>query len=701
MKRFGPRNGNACAAWLLRWMTVLIFAGAGWLGGAQPMERTASERIAELRKEIARHDDLYFRQAEPEITDAEYDRLKRELRSREAAQPDEDREPGAMGDDRNGHFPPHAHQEPMLSLDKAHSEADWRKFHAGLAGQLGRADLRFVIEPKYDGLAISLTYDGGRLVRAVTRGNGREGDEVTDNVRTIHQLPAVLRGEKAAVPDLVELRGEIYVDHAEFTRLNAVRTAAGEPPFAHPRNLAAGTLKSADPDEVKQRRLSVVIHGWGAWAGGTEPVSQQDFQAQVRSWGLPGVTQQRVARTAEEVWAAVRSLQSERRRLDFPIDGAVVKLDDAALMARVGLAKTAPRWALACKYEAERAMTRLTAITVQVGRTGVLTPVAEFEPVELGGTRVERATLHNRAEIARRDLRIGDFIEVEKAGDIIPAVVGVRIERRPAEAKPFLFPDRCPSCDSPVVMKPDEVAVYCPNTRCQAQRQRRLEHFVSAQAVAIRGFGPATIAALIEAGRLHSPADFYRLRHDELQLIPGIGEKRAELLLAGIEASKQAELWRFIHGFSIPDVGPKTARQLATLAGDLRGFTQLGGESLVETVGPAAADAVREFLAEVNHLADLREMIIAGVRPRAATVVGPTVELHGKIFVFTGTLPGLTRAQAAHRVETAGGIVRDSVSRQTDYVVAGEGAGAKLVEAQRLGVKVLTFAEFKALLGMP
>lgn len=701
MKLFGPRNGNACVAWLLRWMLPLVIAGAGWAATAQPTERAAEERIADLRNEIARHDELYFRQARPEITDAEYDRLKRELHALEADRPDEAPDPGGVGDDRSGRFPTRAHREPMLSLDKAYTEDEWRSFHARLVAQLGRPDPRFVVEPKYDGVAICLTYEMGRLVRAVTRGNGREGDEVTDNVRTIGGLPAELLAGKAAIPDLVELRGEIYLDHAEFTRINAVRAAAGEPRFAHPRNLATGTLKSADPDEVRQRRLSVVIHGWGAWVGGSKPVSQQAFQAQVRSWGLPGVTHQSIGQTEEGVWTAVRALERERGKLGFPIDGAVVKLDDAALMARVGLAETAPRWALACKYEAERVVTRLRAIVLQVGRTGVLTPVAEFDPVELGGTRVERATLHNRAEIARRDLRIGDFIEVEKAGDIIPAVVGVRIERRPAEAKPFLFPDRCPSCDSPVVMKPDEVAVYCPNTRCPAQRQRRLEHFVSAQAVAIRGFGPATIAALIEAGRLQSPADFYRLRRDDLQVIPGIGEKRAELLLAGIEASKQAELWRFIHGLSIPQVGPKTAQQLATLAGDLPGFTQLRGESLVETVGPAAADAVREFLADVNQLADLREMINAGVRPRAATVVGSKAELHGKIFVFTGTLPGLTRAQAAHWVETAGGIVRDSVSNQTGYVVAGEGAGSKLVEAERLGVKVLTFAEFKALLGLP
>ena len=643
--------------------------------------------MLELRAEIARHDELYFKKAAPEITDTEYDRLKRELRSLEAAHPRWAGPVHALGDDRSGRFPTHVHRERMLGLDKAYTEEEWRAFHARLARQLGRSDLIFVVEPKYDGLAVSLTYERGVLVRAATRGNGVEGDDVTTNVRAISNLPVRLSGD--GFPDRVELRGEVYVDNAAFARLNARREAAGEEPFAHPRNLAAGTLKSADPAEVAERRLSVVVYGWGAWEGGAPPVSQQAFHTQVRAWGLPGVTDPLAARTADEVWSAVQAIGRDRAGLGFPIDGAVVKLDDTALRAQAGSDDHAPRWAVACKYEPERAVTRLQAITIQVGRTGVLTPVAEFDPVELGGANVSRATLHNRAEIARRDLRVGDFIEIEKAGEIIPAVAGVQLARRPAGLQPYQFPGRCPSCNTPVAVASGEAMVRCPNVRCPAQRQRRLEHFASAQAVEINGLGPATITALIDAGLVQSPADFYRLKREDLRRVNGIGDKSADRLLAGIERSKQAELWRFIHGFSIPQVGAATARELASLCGDLTGFFRLDGSRLTGTVGPAAAAAVAEFLARPENQADIRVLLAAGVGPRPPAAGVPPSALRGKVLVLTGALATLTREQATRRIVAAGGRVSDAVTGKTDFVVAGEGAGAKLAKARELGVPVL------------
>lgn len=693
MDRNDRGNGFVHAAWRLLLVGLLV-GQAGSPGIAQPADSTsARQRILELRTEIARHDDLYFKLAAPEITDAEYDALVRELRDLMQTHPQAG--DAGIGDDRSGRWPTRTHRVRMLSLEKAYTEADWRTFHTRLARQLGRSDLRFVVEPKYDGVAISLTYEHGVLVHAVTRGNGSEGDDVTANARAITGLLGELVG--AGIPARVELRGEIYVDGGEFARLNAAREAAGEAPFAHPRNLAAGTLKSTDPAELLQRRLSVVVYGWGAWEGGAAPTSQQAFHALVRAWGLPGVTDVRVADSADDVWAAVQALGEERGKLRYPIDGAVIKLDDTALRARVGEGEQAPHWAIASKYAPDRVVTRLRAITLQVGRTGVLTPVAEFEPVELGGATVARATLHNRDEIARRDLRVGDFIEVERAGDVIPAVVGVLTARRPSGAMPYAFPDRCPACDTPLVEKDGEAAVRCPNSHCKAQRQRRLEHFASSQAVAIDGFGPATIAVLLEAGVLQGPADFYGWRREDL-LRADLGERTADRLLAAIDRSRQAELWRFIHGFSIPRVGAVKARQLAAVAGDLATFARLDRSTVVQAVGPAAARSLMEFLARPESQTDLRALLAAGVNPVASRETA-NPDLRDQVFVFTGALPGLTRSQAADKVRAAGGIVRDSVSRRTDYLVAGEGAGAKLAQARRLGVLVIGCEEFRRMVG--
>ncbi len=699
MKPSGPRFGRARVALCL--FGLLLIAPAGRLPAIpQTTETVTEERIGDLREEIARHDDLYFKQAKPEISDADYDRLKRELQMLEQMRPELPQTASELGDDRSGRFPTYAHRVRMTGLAKAYSETEWRAFLARLTKQLGRNDLAFIVEPKFDGLAISLTYEHGRLVRAVTRGNGAEGDDVTANARNIAGLSEELRTDGMPLPSLVELRGEVYLSMEEFARLNAEQEAAGEETYAHPRNLATGTLKSTDPTEVAERRLSVVIHGWGAWEGTAAPSSQQAFHAQVKAWGLPAMTDFRMVGTGDAVWAAVLALGRERARLGYPIDGAVVKLDDVALRMRVGEDESAPRWALACKYAPERAVTRLRAIAVQVGRTGVLTPVAEFDPVELGGSTVARATLHNRDEITRRDIRVGDFIEVEKAGEIIPAVTGVQFGRRPVDAKPFPFPTHCPSCNTLVSAKPGEATVRCPNTHCPAQRQRRLEHFVSAQAVDIKGLGPALVAALIQSGSVQSPADLYRLSRADLLLAGGVGERTADRLIAEIERSKTAELWRFVHGLSIPRAGAVTSRQLARLAGDLPGFARLGGSRLVEAVGPAASESVTEFLSREENQADLRAMLAAGVQPKSPSGAMGGVDLRDKVFVFTGALAGVTRAQATELVRTAGGIVRDSVSRQTDYVVVGEEAGTKLAEAGRLGVKVINADEFRALSGV-
>jgi DNA ligase (NAD+) len=377
-----------------------------------------------------------------------------------------------------------------------------------------------------------------------------------------------------------------------------------------------------------------------------------------------------------------------------------VKLAEVAPRELVGEDERAPRWAVAFKFSPDRAVTRLRAITLQVGRTGVLTPVAEFDPVELGGTTVARATLHNRNEIARRDIRIGDFIEVEKAGEIIPAITGVLRERRPSGIQPYRFPAVCPACATTLVVRPDEAAVRCPNARCPAQRQRRLEHFVSGQALAIDGFGPATIAALSKAGLLQCPADFYGLRRADLVQVDGIGAKTADRLLAAVERSKRTELWRFIHGLGIPQVGASTAKILARQCRGLEALAQWSvANGREESVGPAVSALLGEFMARPENQEEIRRLLAAGVNP-VAPLLTTKVNLTGKTFVFTGTLPGLTRVQATERVLAAGGRVRESVSRQTDYLVVGEGAGSKRAEAERLGVTVLSAEAFRRMVGM-
>lgn len=517
-------------------------------------------RIRWLRSEIARHNELYFKKAAPEISDAAYDELKRELAALEKTFPQSAAVTGAdnalsLGDDRSGDFPVYRHRESMLSLEKAYTETELRAFVTKVQRILGDEHGEFVVEPKFDGLAISVTYEHGKLVRAVTRGNGLEGDDVTANVLTISGLPRTL---PASAPELVEVRGEVFIDYAEFARINAEREAAGEESFAHPRNLAAGTIKLKDPAEVAKRRLSLVCYGLGAWQGGAqEPETQQALHVLLKAWGLPGVDRLTVVKRTE-VWAAVEALGRERAKLPYPTDGAVVKIDSRVAQRALGSGDDAPRWAVAYKFSPERVTTRLRAITLQVGRTGAITPVAELDPVRIGGSTVARATLHNAGEIARRDLRPGDFVYVEKAGEIIPAVTGVDLSRRGKDVAKYEFPENCPACGTALVR---EAAVErCPHAHCPAQVRRRIEYFASREGVGIGGLGPALIEKLVTAKKVGDVADLYRLTRDD-----GVPSR----VLTEIERSRRAELGRFIFGLGFPGVGRKAAAELATRHGNL------------------------------------------------------------------------------------------------------------------------------------
>lgn len=672
----------------------------------------AQSRIIALRAEVAHHDELYYRHAQPEITDFNYDRLKRELADLEAkfSQTTDGVSPTTqVGDDRTEGFATYRHRERMMSLENTYSSEELHAFHDRLVKLLGRDQLGYVVEPKIDGLAVSLTYEQGKLVRAVTRGNGVEGDDITANARTIHSLPRQLKGSAAApIPNVIEIRGEVYLTLVEFQRINKLREEAGEPLYANPRNLAAGTIKQLDPREVAQRKLEIVLYGLGYCEPTTSlPTTQSGYHELVRAWGLPSVEKFWKVQGADETWAAVQELDKLRGKFAYATDGAVVKLDSIPLQHEAGTTAKSPRWAMAYKFAAERVETRLNAITIQVGRTGVLTPVAELEPVQLAGSTVARATLHNRDEIARRDIRVGDFVYVEKAGEVIPAVMGANVARRRPACVPYTFPEKCPVCATPVVQLEGEVALRCPNYECPVQVRRRVQHFASKACVDIDGLGIAMVDLLVGKGWVKSVADIYRLRRDDLLTLGKNVEKSTDKLLAAIEASKRAELWRFIHGLGITHVGAAAAKDLAQKFGGFEALAHAKFEdfiaekrSVIEGIGETMAQAIMEHFNDPRNRLLVSELLELGVEPSApAKRVASSAVLAGQTFVLTGTLPTMSREQAAEKIEAAGGKVSGSVSKKTSFVLAGEEAGSKLEKAKSLGVAVIDEAEFLRMLG--
>lgn len=671
----------------------------------------AQARMAFLRAAVSHHDELYHRRAQPEISDFEYDRLKRELVDLERqfpvfAAPSSPTD--QVGDDRTEGFATYRHRERMMSLDNTYSEAELREFHERLARLLGRAELSYVIEPKIDGLAVSLTFEKGRFVRAVTRGNGVEGDDITANARTLHALPKTLKhADGVPVPDVIEIRGEIFLTLAEFKRINEQREEAGEPLYANPRNLAAGTIKQLDPREVAQRRLEIVLYGMGYCEPSSAlPQTQSEFHQYVKAWGLPTVERIWTAGGVDEMWSAVQELDRLRNSFAYATDGAVVKLDSIRLQREAGATSKAPRWAMAYKFAAERAETQLKGITIQVGRTGVLTPVAELEPVKLAGTTVARATLHNRDEIVRKDIRIGDFVYVEKAGEVIPAVIAVDLNRRTPACVPYVFPDKCPACSTPVIQFEGEVAVRCPNYECPVKVRRRVAHFASKGCIDIDGMGIAMIDVLVEKGWVKSAADIFRLKREDLLTLGKNVAKSTDNLLAAIERSKQAELWRYIHGLGIPHVGTAAAKDLAQRFRSLEALAESRFEdyvsekkSAIEGIGETMALAIIEHFNDPRNRALVNELVELGVKPTPPKESAATSQTFvGKTFVLTGTLPTLTREAATAKIEAAGGKVSGSVSKKTSYVLAGEDAGSKLEKAKSVGVAVLDEAQFLKLL---
>ncbi len=672
-------------------------------GGASD---SSSSRIVQLRRQIAHHDRLYYDQAKPEITDREYDALYRELVDLERAHPEllvSDSPTQKVGGRPQGGFSQATHLVPMQSLDNTYSAEEIADFVDRLHRLLPEEEIPLTIEPKVDGVAIALLYEKGRLVRAATRGDGTVGDEVTRNIRTIGEIPAILHGKAPAV---LEVRGEVYLPKETFARINAERDEQGIPVFANPRNAAAGTLKQLDPNIVAERKLSAVFYGFGAFQASADaplPATQQEFFHRLKDWGLPTDPKIWTARTSDEVVEAIRHLGEIRRGFPFETDGAVIKVDQLAQHSRLGATSKAPRWAIAYKYEPEQARTRLMDITVQVGRSGVLTPVAELEPVFVAGSTVSRATLHNEEEIARKDLRIGDWVLVEKAGDVIPAVVKALTEERVGSERKFRMPELCPVCTAPVNRTEGEVAVRCANPGCAAQVRRRIEYFASRTSMDIAGLGEAVVTQLTDARLLHDVADLYTLTEEQLLPLERMGEKSVGNLLAAISASKEQPLWRLLAALGIPHVGVTVARTLASSFGTVDRLAIASIEELcaVEEIGEIMAAAIHGWFRDPAVVQLLEKLRGAGLNfgehdpaSSAPSAEGP---LKGTVWVLTGTL-SISRDEVAEKIRLLGGKVSGSVSAKTTYLLAGEEAGSKLAKAEKLGVKVLNEEEFQKMI---
>jgi DNA ligase (NAD+) len=689
-------------------------------------EAEAAAELERLAGEIAHHDALYYRQDQPEISDAEYDALRERNASIEARFPHLVREDSPSV--RVGAAPVEAfgkvmHAVPMLSLGNVFDDEGVRDFLERIRRFLGLETvegLAFTTEPKIDGLSITLRYEKGRLVQGATRGDGYQGENVTANVRTIADIPKAIRAR--SFPDPFEVRGEIYMSRAAFQRLNDGQAERGERTFANPRNAAAGSLRQLDPAITASRPLQFFAYGWGE-APELPADTQWGIYRVMADWGFPLNPLAKLTTSVEEMLDTYRDIESGRAGLDYDIDGVVYKLDRLDLQQRLGFVSRSPRYAVAHKFPAEKATTILRDIEIQVGRTGALTPVAKLEPVTVGGVVVQNATLHNEDEIARKDVRIGDTVIVQRAGDVIPQILGVVEGKRLKGTKRFSFPIVCPACGSHAVRevnaitgKEDAVRRCTGGLICPAQRVERLKHFVSRNAFDIEGLGEKRIKELYDDHIIQSPPDIFTLAKSEkgakIAEREGWGELSARNLFNAIEARRTVKLDRFIYALGIPHVGEITGRLLARAYGSIEAFRDAmlaaardrAGEAYaeldnIEGIGPTVAEAIADFFAE-PHNVEVVDELLREVRPEPLEAIDHASPISGKTVVFTGTLEKMTRPEAKARAERLGAKVAGSVSKKTDYVVAGPGAGSKLKDAERLGLKVLTEDEWLALIGL-
>lgn len=661
------------------------------------------ERARRLRAELRRHNHRYYALDDPEISDAAYDRLLRELIDLESAHPSlrtPDSPTRRVGAPPLEKFESARHGRPMRSLDNAFSETELRQFDDRVRRRLGvDGEIRYTAEPKLDGLAVELVYEDGRLVRAVTRGDGETGEVVTENIRTIRQVP--LRLETKTPPARLDVRGEVFIGLDGFRRLNAERAAAEIPPFANPRNAAAGSLRQLDSRITAARPLEIFVYGVGL-AEGFDPETQGALLSELADLGFRVNPLVRAGVRLAEAAAFFRELSDRRHDLPYEVDGLVIKVDRRDRQAELGDRARSPRWAIACKFEAVQETSRILAIEVQVGRTGAVTPVARLEPVEVGGATVRNATLHNADEIRRKDIRIGDTVLIRRAGDVIPEVVKAVESARTGAERPFAMPTECPACGAEIVRNADEAAARCVNVACPAQIKGRIRHFGSKGAFDIDGLGTKLVEQLVDRGLVASPADLFRLDVESLAAMDRMGPTSAANLVRTLGDARRIGLDRFLYALGIRHVGETVARLLAERFGTLDATMDASQEALaaVEGIGPEIAESLRRFFERPENRETVARLRASGVEIRAREPKTPTSEspLAGKTVVLTGTLSAMTRSEAKRRVEAAGGRVAGSVSKKTDYLVAGDRPGNKRDRAEKFGVAILDETAFAAML---
>jgi DNA ligase (NAD+) len=662
-----------------------------------------AKQIAELRRAIHHHDRKYYVEAAPEISDLEYDKLMSRLKELEARHPElvtPDSPTQRVSEQPVEGLTQVEHRVPMLSIENTYSLPDVREFAARAAKKLPDEKIAWVVELKVDGVAVGIIYENGVLARGVTRGNGRVGDDVTHNIRTIGDVPLRLEGKDP--PPVLEVRGEVYMTNSDLVKLNQEQAKKEEPPYANSRNVTAGSIRLLDPRICAKRRLRFFCHGVG-YVEGVEAANHMDFLAALRGYGLPTTPMVECFDSIEPALEHCESLIERLHELDFEIDGLVLKVNDFDQRERLGTTTKSPRWVVAYKFEKYEATTRLNDIRVQVGKTGAITPVADLQPVELAGTIVSRASLHNADEIERKDVRIGDVVVVEKAGKIIPHIVRVEKHLREGHPRKFHFPEKCPECGAGLVKDEGGVYIRCPNPACPAQLKERLRYFASRNAMDIEGLGDKLVDQLVDDGLVRGYGDLYRLSLDELMKLERMGQRSSEKLLHGIEASKTRGLARLLNALAIRHVGVRLATVLADHFGSMEALMEASEEELAEVheVGEIIAKSVFQYLHSEYGAATVRELREQGLNmqsPRKPKPAGGEGKLAGKTLVVTGTLSKYTRDEIEELIARHGGRATSSVSKSTDYVVAGEKAGSKLEKAQSLGVRVLSEDDFEKLI---
>ncbi|HPA99300.1 MAG TPA: NAD-dependent DNA ligase LigA [Candidatus Marinimicrobia bacterium] len=659
------------------------------------------EKAKELRRQIETANYNYYVLDNPTISDAEYDRLMRELEQLEAAYPElrtPDSPTQRVGAQPLDEFKTVTHRVPMLSLDNAMDEGEIRDFAIRVQKSLPGETVQFVCEPKIDGLAVELVYENGVFISGSTRGDGITGEDITQNLKTIRSIPLRLM-PNLPIPTLLEVRGEVYMDKADFQRLNEQQLKEGKPLFANPRNSAAGSVRQLDPQITAKRPLKIFCYGLGSLEGYSFQTHHEFLEALLK-WGFRVNPLIEIAKEVEALIAYYHKIESIRDSMPYDIDGVVYKVDSLAQQAKLGIKSRSPRWAIAGKFKAQQEVTQIIDIEASVGRTGAITPVAHLKPVQIGGVTVSHATLHNQDEIDRKDIRIGDWVVVQRAGDVIPQVVKVITERRTGNEKRYSIPANCPVCGTPVVREEDEAKHRCPNINCPAQIKASIEHFASKRAMNIEGLGEKLIEQLVDSGLIKNVADIYSLRKEQLLTLERMGEKSAQNLLDAITASQNVSLARFIYALGIRNVGEHMAKVLAKAFGSLERLSQASEEELmaIEGVGPIVARSVRNFFNAESNRQTIEKLLSSGIRISSEQDYKQKEEIAGKTFVFTGTLTNFTREEAQALVEKYGGKSASSVSKKTDYVVVGENAGSKAETARQLGVKILNEAEFLELI---